>query len=360
MRRTYRHVFGFALSGVVSLLLACEGGAPTSSAPPKPVASVSTAVIATGQVEETLETLGRVEFDPKRTRTVAFVASGQVRQVLVTPGQGVAQGTELLALGPLPGDSLEVQQATIDLEYARRELERLKRMRDNRLATNEQVQLAEKAVSSAEAVLAGMGAADPGEHDRNARAPFAGIVREVLVTSGAIVHAGEPAVLLAPAEGVVVRAGFEPENLGELETGLAATIVPVLDSDGEVQVQATLAEMHRIVDPETQLVEAVLHTSSAPAWMLPGTTVRVRVVVRSAAEAVLVPRAALLARDGTRGVFVVDGGTAHWTPLELGIEGRDVVEARRGVTAGARVVTTGRSVLSDGMAIAETASGSTS
>jgi len=358
MRPVHSIVPAVASLALVSLLVSCEGGGAARPSEAPRVATVSTAVLATGQVAETLETLGRIELDPKQTRTVAFVASGQVRRVLVTPGQGVEAGTELLDLGPLPGESLEVQQARIDLEYAERELDRLQRMLDNHLATNEQVQQATKQVSSARAALAAMGAADPGGRGRNARAPFAGIVREVLVTAGSIVHAGEPAALLAPAKAVVVRAGFEPEDLGRLEVGLPATVVPVLDSDGEGPVSGVLAELHRVVDPDTQLVEAVVHADSAPAWMLPGTTVRVTLAVRSASDAVLVPRGALLAREGVRGVFVVESGHARWTPVEVGLEGRDVVEARSGVAAGARVVTTGRSVLSDGMAVAEAGSSS--
>ena len=177
------------------------------------------------------------------------------------------------------------------------------------------------------------------------------------MTSGAIVHAGDSALLLAPADALIVRTGFETEDLGVLRVGLEATVEPVLGSDDEGTVTGTLAELHRIVDPDTQLVEAVIHPASAPSWVLPGTTVRVGVVVRSAIEAVLVPRDALLARDGTRGVFVVDRGVAHWTTIEIGVEGHDVVEAKSGLAAGARVVTTGRSVLSDGMAVAETGSG---
>lgn len=183
-------------------------------------------------------------------------------------------------------------------------------------------------------------------------------MQEVLVTAGSIVHAGEPAVLLAPADGAVVRAGFEPERLRELEVGLAATVEPVLDSDGEGPASGTLAELHRMVDPDTQLVEVVVRTDSAPAWLLLGTVVRVGLVVRSAADAVLVPRSALLARGGTRGVFVVEGGRARWTPIVVGIEGREVVEARSGLAAGAIVVTTGRSVVGDGMEVAVSGPGS--
>jgi RND family efflux transporter MFP subunit len=321
------------------------------------VATVETTVLTVGAVEETLEALGRVEFDPKRTHTVPVVTSGQVRSVLVTPGQAVDAGAVLVRIGPLPGDSLEVQQARIDLDYARRELERLERMREGHLATNEQVQRAEKAVATARAVLVGLGAEDDdaAARDHELRAPFAGIVREIPVTAGANVHAGEPAARIAPAGAVVVRAGLEAEDLGALRAGMPARVEPVLDSTAEGAVDGTLVELHGVVDPDTQLVEVVVRTDAVPSWMLAGTTVRLTIVVRSSGDAVRVPRSALLARNGKHGVFVIDRGTAHWTPIDLGIEGTDTVEARGGVSAGAHVATTGRSVLSDGMAVRESA-----
>jgi len=88
--------------------------------------------------------------------------------------------------------------------------------------------------------------------------------------------------------------------------------------------------------------------------------VRVLVVVHSGSDAVLVPRVALLSRDGVNGVFVIDGGHARWTPIEQGIDGGEAVEAHSGIAAGARVATTGRSVLSDGIAVTETGSGPSS
>ena len=155
----------FPCVAVMIVACGCEPGSPPSDAAPAPVATVVTVVSSTGQVEETLRTLGRVELDPKRTRTVTFASSGQVRRVLVTPGQELTLGTELLTLGPLPPDSLEVRQARIELEYARRELERLQRMRNGQLATNEQVQQAEKALSSAQAVVDDTGGQDTGGQD---------------------------------------------------------------------------------------------------------------------------------------------------------------------------------------------------
>lgn len=336
----------------------CKGNqspSVTSSAADAPVgllATVSTAHAETGPVEETLETFGTVEFDPHATRTVSFVKSGQVAQVLVTPGQSIAEEDPLLRLGPLPASSVEVEQARINLDFARRDLERLRRLRSAHLATNEVVQQAEKEVAFARAALEGLGV-DGSSGPRVITAPFSGVVVTVLVTSGAIVHSGEDALLVAPADGLAVRAGFEPEDAFQLEPGMVVGISPVFKAHGETLAHAVLARLHRVVDPHTQLVEALIRPERIPAWMVAGTKVRIEVVLCSAPEAVRIPREALVNHQGETGVFVVESGVARWRPIHMGIESDRWAEVRSGLDAGATVVTTGRTSLSDGMAVIE-------
>ncbi len=333
------------------LLAACgaePGPSPTESQPP--TATIETSTASRGPVQETLDTYGTVDFDPKRVHTVAFTASGQVRRVLVAPGQVVAQGDALLVLGPLPGDTLEAERARIEVDYARRELERLRRLKANRLATNEQVHRAEKDVAEAEAVAAGMGDGDPPMPSRRTLAPFSGVVRRVPVEAGALVHSGDTALLLAPADAVIMRIGFEAEDRPGMREGMTASVAPVFPS-GSGEAAATLAEIHSVVDPDTQLVEGVVRPERVAAWMVPGTAVRVRIVVRSSPGAVRVPRTALLSRNGETGVFVIENGTASWHPVDVGVEGDALVEIRGGVDPGAVVATTGRTALADGMAV---------
>jgi multidrug efflux pump subunit AcrA (membrane-fusion protein) len=106
-----------------------------------------------------------------------------------------------------------------------------------------------------------------------------------------------------------------------------------------------------MVDPSTQLVEGLIQLPGPPAWMAAGMKVRVRVVVRSALAAVVIPRTALLERDGRPGVFVVAQGHASWRLVVLGIESGDVVEVAQGLAPGETVATIGRTSLSDGMTV---------
>ncbi len=351
-----------ALSSCLLLLSACGCGdeapaqSPGSRTAAAPVATVVTARAQRGTVEETLETFGTVEFDPHETRTVSFLRSGQVQQLLVTPGQAVAKGDPLLDLGPLPSSSLEVEQARINLRFAQRNLERVQRLLQTHLATNESVQQAEKEVADARATLAGLGV-DGAAEPRAIEAPFSGVVVQVLVTSGTIVHPGESAFLVAPADGIAVRAGFEPEDAARLKAGMAVRISPVFEGQGHAVADAVLARLHRIADPQTQLVEALVRPSKIPAWMVAGTRVRVDVVIRAAHDAIRIPRDALMTNGGRPGVFVIESGIARWRQVSTGIESDRWIEAREGIDDGAVVVTTGRTSLSDGMAVAAPATG---
>ncbi|MCG6962889.1 MAG: efflux RND transporter periplasmic adaptor subunit [Acidobacteria bacterium] len=351
------HRLRLVLSFLV-LLSAC-GGSEHSATPPSgsqnatgPVATVVTACATRGTVEDTLETFGTVEFDPHETRTVAFVRSGQVRQLLVTPGQPISKGDPLLELGPLPSSSTEVEQARINLKFAQRNLQRVRRLLKSHLATNETVQQAEKQVADARATLVGLGV-DAGSDSQTMLAPFAGVVVEVSVTSGAIVNPGEAAFLVAPAGGLAVRAGFEPEDATHLKPGMAVHITPVFESAGQPTVDAVLARLHRVADPRTQLLEALIRPRRIRSWMVAGTRVRVDVVVRAVRHAIRIPRDALVERGGRPGVYVVESGSAHWRQLRTGIETDRWIEVLDGIEEGATVVTTGRTSLSDGMAVAE-------
>jgi len=340
------------LVAVLSVFGCREDPAQTNDGTPgaEPVATIVTVPVGKGVVEESVESYGSVEFDPQQTETVSFVNAGLVEQVMVTPGQAVSANKALLGLGALPSSGIEMEQARINLEFAQQKLVRLERLRARKLATNEVVDDARKEVKSAQAILAGYGVAGH-QGSRIIESPFSGVVVGVLVTAGAIVHAGEDALLLAPADGLAVRAGFEPEDAIRLRPGMPVVISPVFKADGEVPAHAFLAKLHRVVDPGTQLVEALIKPRLSPAWMIAGVKVAVRVVIRSAPDAVRIPRDAVLNRDGLTGVFVVERGRAQWRPIHLGTENESWAEVRTGLQAGEDVVTTGRSSLVDGMSV---------
>jgi multidrug efflux pump subunit AcrA (membrane-fusion protein) len=91
---------------------------------------------------------------------------------------------------------------------------------------------------------------------------------------------------------------------------------------------------------------------------------RVQLTVDTRADALTIPRAALVAIDGRSGVFVAaqpeaqpaattSGGqppalTARFMPVDVGIRDGEHIEITAGLKEGAKVITTGAGALKDG------------
>jgi RND family efflux transporter MFP subunit len=346
----HRRRLGGSLAATLALLAPACGPSGPSEAPQPPSALVATATVGRGPLAESLETFGTTEFDPERTRSVSLVRAGEVWDVAVVAGLAVRAGDPLLTLGPVPQGSPQVQNAIIDLRFAEQALARARRLAALHLATNQDVQQAEKNVAASRAALRALGAA-ASETTETIHAPEDGIVSQVEVTKGTVVQAGQVAVVLASSSAMAVRTGFEVEDVPRLSQGLEVRLEAVYAPPGEKTAAARLARLHRMADPGTQLVEALIAVPDPPSWMVAGERVRVRVILASVDDAVRVPREALLQRDGKPGVFVVRDGHAHWQPVQIGLRGEGAVQAGAGLSGGETVATTGRSALVDGMAV---------
>lgn len=349
------HAAQFRWFFIYAVLAACSGKADAADPEPeKEVQSTATVVgivLGKGSVEESILSYGTVEFPAHRQRTLTFQYEGWVTEVPLVAGDNVKAGDTLMRVGPMPQDSPRVQQAAIDAEYSVRELARTRRLLEQKLVTNQDVQSAEKQSLAAAAALRALGGGGPG--GITIRAPSDGIVASVPVQRGAVVQVGDPAIVIAARNAMSVRAGFEVTDLSRLSEGLAVRIAPVYGSPRDEPAEAKLSTLHRVVDPKTQLVEGLIHMDKIPAWMAAGLSVRVNVVLQAHDDALLVSREALVEDDGQPGVFAIEDGHARFHKLKLGIGDENHVEVLSGIAAGSRVVTTGRTSLEDGMAVRE-------
>lgn len=314
------------------------------------VAAVATATVARAAITTTIETVGTAEFDPEHLVATNLVRAGQVIDVATVAGQAVRKGDVLLSVGPVPAGSLDAQKARIDVDFAERELVRTRRLLGEKLATNQDLQNAEKQLASNQAVLAALGAADGGT-PTVVRAPSDGIVAQVFVRPGALVQAGQEAVTLAVHRAMLVRAGFEVEDVPRLTEGAPIELLPVYAASGTPPVSARLSRLHAIADPTTQLVEAIIQLAEPPTWLVAGMRLHVHAQVAGARDALYLPRDAIVERDGRPGVFVVDHEEARWRQVSLGISDSHRIQVLSGLADGDVVVTTGRTSLADGMRV---------
>jgi membrane fusion protein (multidrug efflux system) len=121
-------------------------------------------------------------------------------------------------------------------------------------------------------------------------------------------------------------------------------------ASNSIPVGGRISEVDARVDATSRLAGAVAQPE-ANAQLVPGSAVRARIVLDTHAEAITVPRSAVLYEDEQPFVYVADQGKAHRKPITLGLMDDAQAEVIKGVKVGDSVITGGNYELEDGMAI---------
>lgn len=331
----------FALLG---LLTAC--GQPAPESPPSALVEVQPAQTRT--LEQTLEAYGTLEFAPADAATLAVQVESRVAELLVTTGQPVVRGQPLLRLAPSPATRLELDKARRDAELAAVERARMRRLRDEGLATESELQAAVNAAATARSLRDSLERRVGPDGVHTLVAPRDGIVDALTVQPGDVLPAGAAAVRVAAPDALQLRLGIELEDLPRVAVGQTARLSAL--NRAAPAVSATVSAIDRRIDPQTRLAAALLRVRSA-AGLLPGEVLRAQIVLATHADAVAVPRAALLYAGERTYLFVAAGGKAQRRDVQAGLQQHDLVEIVAGLKAGEPVIVAGNSVLEDGMAI---------
>jgi len=277
-----------------------------------------------------------------RSATIRARTEDEIVEIPVEVGQRVRVGDVMIRQSS-EGSQAAVRQAEAAWEQARRNVERLRPLREDGAISEQDWENALTALTVAEANL---------EAARRAvvlTSPIDGVVTDILETRGTVPSRGDPLVRVSDLSRVQVLLQVSPAQARELAVGLAAEL-PEYGLVGQVSRIALQA------DPESRLLEVELTFPGRPVAgaaatadarpVVPGALVTASVVVGRREGAVLVPRAAV--REGA--VWVVDEqGLAHRRQVRLGLEGADAAEVLEGVAEGDRVVVSGASLLSEGV-----------
>ena len=275
--------------------------------------------------------------------------------------QAVAQARAELAVA-----EANLAEARSALEIAGRELERITRLRErgvaseanldtaqaNRLAKEAQLEVAKAEVTRAEAALetarirlgyTRITADWSGGDDQR-------VVAERFVDEGETVAANAPLlriVELDPLTGVIFVA---EKDYGRLQPGLEVSLAT--DAYPGEAFGGRIARIAPVFREATRQARVELTVDNPGHRLKPGMFIRATVVLEHVADAVIVPEAALAARNDRTGLFVVsaDGRSVVWREVRVGIrEGSRVQVLGEGIAG--RVVTLGQQLVDDGSTI---------
>jgi RND family efflux transporter MFP subunit len=322
---------------------------PAAAAPPAATALVKTALPTQTSLGNVLTAFGQVMTGLEVA--ISFPRAGQVSRLLVIPGQRVQRGTPLVTLTSDPTARLAYTQAQNAVAFAQGELRRNQELFTLQLATQSQVDAARRALHDADATLAAQRQLGGAVGTATVTAPFDGVVDTVAVAQGDRVQPGAAILQLGHVDVLRVRLGIEPADFRLVRVGMPV-VLSVLD-DSTKSVSVAITESQGLVDPKTQLIDAVAMVPAARApFLVPGMHVRAAIRVGQHASWT-VPRSAVLTDSLGTYVFQVVGGRAHRVDVvQLG-ESQSLIAISGPIDPRLPVVVLGNYELQDGMPVRE-------
>lgn len=285
---------------------------------------------------------GTASLEAEADAEILAKVGGEVVEILVEEGDRVQAGQ---TLARLDGERLllEQKQAQANLRKLEQEYER-------------NIELHEKGLVSA-------GAFESLKYDLDAlraayertrlefgytaiRAPFDGIVTERHIKVGNTIGINEATFHLTDFDPLHAYLHVPEREYSKLTAGQSAEIR--VDARPETSFRANIARISPVVDPATGTFKVTVEIDNGDALLNPGMFARINIVYDTHANALLVPRSALLDDETATSVFVVEDDLAQRIPIELGLAHEGDIEIIAGLDDDARVVVVGQNGLKEG------------
>jgi cobalt-zinc-cadmium efflux system membrane fusion protein len=295
---------------------------------------------------------GVLEFDEQRIAAVGSRISGRVKEVRVIEGTKVGPGDVLATM-----ESAELGKAQADIfavkaraQYAGTDKKRKEKLLEEGIASLRALELAsqETLVTAAELRAAkqrvqalGGSASGKALGVMALTSPIDGDVVKVHVFRGQAVEPSYTAFTIADRRSLWVRLSVFEGEVGNVRVGDSVEISSQVTPDKVLTGKVTF--ISTVLDPVTRSAEVRVVVPNEAGELRVGQAVNARIKPSAAnKKALAVPRSAIVQVDGKPTVFVaIDDTGVVPKPIELGVQGADLVEVKSGLNEGDRVVLEG-------------------
>ncbi|MFC1609606.1 efflux RND transporter periplasmic adaptor subunit [Myxococcota bacterium] len=308
---------------------------------------VETVVIEPTSLEESIERTGVLE--PKRDVVLTAEVGGKVRHVHRDLGDTCKSGQTLIQLDAetyriaLLDAQASLRQSEASLEESERTLDRANKLKERKLASEQDLDRTGTAVESARAMKeraqAAVQMARRNLREATITCPFDGVVASRMVDVGQLVGPQTPVVRFVDNRELKLTLTVSVAELSRMQVGQKVSLhdptLPDATYEGEV------ARLGVAADPTTRTFPVEVSVHGDADGPRPGQVVRSVIQIATHEGTIALPTDAVtLGVDGPS-VFVVVENTVHKKMVELGprVTGRVIIES--GVAVGEEVVVVG-------------------
>jgi membrane fusion protein (multidrug efflux system) len=296
-----------------------------------------------GSISKTLELTGSVT--ATKIARMGSPAEGPITQCQVREGDHVNAGQVLLTIGRKKAADAFVQAAQDSLAREQEELKRIIKLVESGAIAAEELETANLKVSRAKAELS---KALESVEDYQIEAPWDGVVSEVFVTDGYYVAPRESLVEIYDPASTVIEFAIPESQSAVVQKGMPVEVE--LDAYRGQKLKGEITRIYPELNRQTRTrtAEAVIIYNNGVS-LLPGMFTRIRLVLGTAENAVLIPdKAIVLNTKNEPTAFVIIEEKAEARKLKLGLEKNLMVQVVEGIQPGEMVVVEGNEKLKNG------------
>jgi membrane fusion protein (multidrug efflux system) len=264
--------------------------------------SVIVKAVEERQVEKVIAVSGNVK--AKYSAPLVFQASGLVKTILVTAGSKVTKGQTLIELRD-DHTKVQVQWAQVNFVGKRAEYKRSQEMYEKKIWSYSQVEKAQTEMESARLELEKAKLTDA---NMRIIAPFTGYVgffksnEKHLLSPGSSIQQGQEVGKMVSEENVVEFALSETDA-SQVKTG--QRVVIQREGGTLLPMSAQVSAKEPFSDPVSHMVTFITDLGTQSHVCQDGTFVKVRVTLKDAATALVVPQEAVVPQSGQYWIYVI-------------------------------------------------------
>jgi len=272
---------------------------------------------------------------------IAKVA-GEVREILVEEGDDVTSGQ---VLARLDGDRLrlEMMQSEANLRKSQRDYQRNVDLKEKGLISTGDF---EKIKYETDALEATHNLARLEYSYTEIRAPIDGVIAERFVKVGNTIDVNAVTFQVTSLEPLIAYLHVPEREYRRIARGQTAVIE--VDALQGSEYQAAVMRISPVVDPATGTFKITVEVSDPSRRLKPGMFGRINIVYDMHAQALQIPRSAIVDEAGESSVFIVEDDKAVRQPITTGYANNGHVEILDGLTGSEKIVIVGQAGLKDG------------
>ena len=343
-------------SGLLALIcvIAMTGCAPEEEVvEEKSARSVETMTVSTDSISRDFSFSGTVA--PSREVSVVPTVAGKVTGLGYEVGDSIGEGAVLFTVDSV---DLENQLRSIEANYnvtklqadnAKTTLESNQILYEEGVISKSEYDQLKLAYDTAEANLTAIEIQkenlEKNIADCSVTAPISGVISARNIEIGSFASQSSPAYTIIDLSSVKVEVGVSEQMVNQISVG--DTVDVNLTAVSPEPLQGTVSTISPAAT-QTGTYTIKITMDNSRGLLKPGMLAEVTFVTAASDDTMLLPRDAVIDKDGETYVYIVENSTAKKVLVEIGIESGETVEITDGLTTDMQVVTKGQTYISDG------------